>query len=300
MKKEIKSFLLFIVFVVVLIIVSFSFYNLGYNRGRALIFNRALSNKEIKSGELNKAKIRIPLFIEQNKVKQRSRFRFTYDRPVVLRDYNEKYGINLIAGDNDDFTKARNLMKWVRRLWQPSTPKIYPPINADIIIGAIKSGQTSGFCAQYNYVFVQSLHSLGIKARYVSIKGHEVTEVYIKEINKWILFDPTYVLLAKIGGSYLSVYDIHQKVFENNYRDIKLEQLLDDVKLEDYEKYLGAYGIFAVWIKNDFITSPVNFYDIERYKVYYIDSPEDILKIPFESLYTFYREDLYDAEEALL
>ena len=206
----------------------------------------------------------------------------------------EKYEINLIADDEDDFTKAKNLMKWVRRLWLPSTPKIYPPMNADIIINAIKSGQTGGFCAQYNYVFVQSLHSIGIKARYVSINGHEVTEAYISAFNKWILFDPTYALLAKMDGNYLSVYDIHQKVFENSYRDIKIEQLLDDVKLENYEKYFSNYTMFAVWIKNDFYTSPVNFFDLERYKVYYIDSPEDILKVPFESLYTFYKEDLYE------
>ena len=79
MKKEIKGFLLLIVFIVILIIVSFSFYNLGYNRGRMLIFTRTSSNEEIKNDQLTKSNIRIPLFVEPNKVKQRSRFRFTYD-----------------------------------------------------------------------------------------------------------------------------------------------------------------------------------------------------------------------------
>jgi len=291
MKKKLLISGLLLAGIVCIGLVAKSFYDLGYTRGRNSLFAQKESTVEEKS--VNSKKIRIPLFLDPKNVKHRTRFLFTYDPPESLEEFNNTYKLKTIAGNTDEFHRILNIMKWVRNLWEPSTPKIYPPVNAMVIIDAIKSGKTGGFCAQYNYVFVQALQSLGIKARYVTLEGHEVTEVFINDFNKWILFDPSYALVIKDNQNYLSVYEIFAKVRQGKQDELKVEPYISRILQENREMYFNKYKIFAVWIKNDHSSSPVNFTDINRYRVYYIESYDDFFKVPFGTLFTFYKEDLY-------
>jgi hypothetical protein len=62
---------------------------------------------------------------------------------------------------------------------------------------------------------------------------------------------------------------------------------------EDLKVYLSRYGKFAVWCKNDHVSSPTNIFDIKRYKIYFLDDPNERMYVPIGSLYTFFPEDLY-------
>ena len=61
----------------------------------------------------------------------------------------------------------------------------------------------------------------------------------------------------------------------------------------DLKDYISRYEKFAVWCKNDHVSFPINFFDIERYKIYFLDDPNERMYVPVGSPYTFFPEDLY-------
>jgi hypothetical protein len=136
---------------------------------------------------------------------------------------------------------------------------------------------------------VQCLQSLGYKARYVTIQGHEVTEVWSPELSKWVMLDPLYELYVRQANIPLSVMEIHNAIREGKHNlEVQGKKGPEDLKV-----YLSRYGKFAVWCKNDHVSLPINFYDIERYKIYFLDDPSERMYVPVGSLYTFFPEDLY-------
>lgn len=238
---------------------------------------------------VNKPPIRVPLFVPPSKVRHRRRFVFSFDDPLVLQPLRKRERLDFVLkGTRGDLEVFQRLMKWVRAQWSPSRPDPYPPINALIILDKIRKGETGGFCAQYCFVLCQALQSLGYKARYVTVKGHEVIEAWSPKYNKWIMLDPMYEAFVEKNGIPLSVIEMHDFLFTAQDLTIHANRPLPNKK-----RYLSRFKNFAIWIKNDHVSSPINFSDIERYKVYFLNTLEERLYIPPESLFTFFREDLY-------
>jgi hypothetical protein len=236
------------------------------------------------------APIRVPLFIDPALVCQQSRFHFTFDSPQTLADLRRTLGVEgVVASGKNQWEKVNLWMNWVRSQWQPGRPDPYPPIDARIILERIHGGVTGGFCAQYNYVFVQGLQSLGMAARYVTIHDHEVTEVWIEVEQRWVCCDPLFRChYADLDGKSLSVLDIRQAV--ENGRPVSL---VGGQGVNDLGRHLRQFLGFAVWLKNDHIASPINFIDIERYKVYFLETEAERSLLPANALFTFFPEDLY-------
>jgi hypothetical protein len=130
---------------------------------------------------------------------------------------------------------------------------------------------------------------LGYKARYVTIQGHEVIEAWSPELAKWIMLDPLYQVYVKQKNIPLSVIEIHNVIREGGH-DLEVQ---GKKGTEDLKVYLSRYGKYAVWCKNDHVSSPINFFDIERYKIYFLDDANERMYVPAGSLYTFFPEDLY-------
>ena len=234
--------------------------------------------------------IRVPQFVALEKVFYRSRFYFTFDSPQTLEEYRETENLDgVVEGWENDFDLARKLMNWCRAQWEPGRPDPYPPINAMEILREIRAKRTGGFCAQYNYIFVQGLQSFGILARYATILHHEVTEVWIQQYQKWICFDPLYdAYYTDQLGTPLTVLEIHQQV--KNQRPVRIRA---NQPVADVDSHLQQFRQFAIWIKNNHISSPINFSDLEYFKVYFIESPDLKTSIPSKALSTANPADLY-------
>lgn len=234
--------------------------------------------------------IKVPLFVPPESVHHPPRFRFTFDSKEALKPLRKMERLDtVIVEAKTDMGVFLPLMSWVRAQWSPGRPDPYPPIDAIVILDKIRKGETGGFCAQYCFVLVQCLQSLGYKARYVTVKGHEVTEVWSPGLSKWIMLDPLYEVYISKGVTPLSVLEIHNMI-RSGEKDLEVYAKRDPGDLVDY---LSRYEKFAVWIKNDHVSSPINFFDIERYKIYFLDDPAERMYVPAGSLYTFFPEDLY-------
>lgn len=240
------------------------------------------------------APIHVPLFVDPARVRQQPRFHFTFDLPQTLASQRLFLGVDkVVVAGKDQWEKVNLWLNWVRSQWQPGRPDPYPPIDARIILERIRGGVTGGFCAQYNYVFVQGLQSLGMAARYVTIRNHEVTEVWIEAERRWVCCDPLYrCYYAGLGGKPLSVLEIRRNV--ENGRPVSL---VGAQGVNDHKLHLSQFLGFAVWLKNNHIASPINFFDIERYKVYFVETEAERDLLPANALFTFFPEDLYGSPE---
>lgn len=153
----------------------------------------------------------------------------------------------------------------------------------------IRRGFTGGFCAQYNYVLAQALQSLGIPARYVSLIEHEVIEARLPDEGRWICLDPLYdTIYRDETGEALSVHAIHERVTSG--RPVILSH---PTLAAEKPSHMNSFRAFAVWLKNDHISAPVNFTDLERYKVYYVPQGTDPAGLPAGALQTSEVADLY-------
>ena len=236
------------------------------------------------------APIRVPMFVDPALVRRTPRFRFTFDPPEALAELRaEEHLDRVVAGQPGDLERAVALMKWVRGQWEPGIPSPYPPINARVILADIRRKFTGGFCAQYNYVLAQGLQSFGIPARYVSVKDHEVIEARLPDLGRWICLDPLYATWYKDeAGRPLSVLEIHRR-----QREGKPVLLADAHRVPDLAAHLQSFAWFAVWLKNDHMTAPLNFADLERYKVYFVHDEADARRLPPGILSTSEPADLY-------
>jgi len=235
-------------------------------------------------------KIHVPMFVDPAQVRPTPRFRFTFDPPEALAELRREENLDaLVEGATDDMQRCVQLMAWTRKQWEPGVPDPYPPLDARIILRDIRRGFTGGFCAQYNYVLAQSLQSLGLPARYVSVRDHEVIEVRLADQGRWVCLDPLYdTYYVDAEGLPLSVYGIHRRV-----RDGEMVKPSNPALIGDVPAHMRLFRSFAVWLKNDHVSSPLNFTDLERYKVYFADDPDDRSLAPPNALTTSEAIDLY-------
>jgi hypothetical protein len=133
---------------------------------------------------------------------------------------------DLLVGDSHgQFAEINQIRHHVSQLWYHGSPHPeYPEWNAlDILMRKNRYGY-GGMCIQFTIVFVQALQSLGYQARHVNVFNHEMPEVYVDELEKWVVVDAE------------SVFDSYE---------FNTETGLPLSALEQHEYFLDRYGFTA-------------------------------------------------------
>lgn len=113
------------------------------------------------------------------------------------------YQLEAVAGVGTDFEKAVRLLKWVSgHLYHKGNFNADIPYNALALLEyAYDKGPAGGIsCVALATVLSGCLLAVGLKARRVLIMpcspydgdSHAVVQVFIGEMNKWVMLDPTY------------------------------------------------------------------------------------------------------------
>jgi hypothetical protein len=235
--------------------------------------------------------VTVHLFVAPEDVNHGPRFRFTFNSIDALTPLRASEDLDAVVEGSASYLEAwQRLMDWTSEQWEPGVPDPYPPPDATVILRDIRSGFTGGFCAQYCFVLTQAIQSMGGAARHVTIDGHEVIEGWIPNEGRWVMYDPTYRLqVFDDAGRALNALEIRRRVEEGRMDSLKT---FGGHRLpEDFGVYLERFRDLAVWIRNDFVERPLNFTDFDRYRVWL--EPRETMKLPAESLVTWFEEDLY-------
>jgi hypothetical protein len=211
--------------------------------------------------------MRVMRFVDPTLVRHSPRFRFTYDPVEALALLRAEEGLDgIVDGAANDLELSRRLLDWTRSQWEPGRPDPYPPLDARIILRDIRRGFTGGFCAQYNYVLVQSLQSLGYPARYVTVARHEVLEVWVRDEKRWVCLDPYYrATYIDEEGRALSVAEL----FERTRAGKPIIPAAGAIPGTS-ERVQQTFSRFRMWLKNDHVSNPVNFTDLPTYYLQYV------------------------------
>ncbi len=129
---------------------------------------------------------------------------FGYERPdqpdLVWLRKNFRLD-NVVAGKKTEFEQLRALMRWVvtrpNRRPGPWDAKREPyPWNVRRVLTEENGGTIYGHCMSYCEVMISAAAAFGWQGRHWAIHGirdtsHEVPEIWINELGKWVFFDPS-------------------------------------------------------------------------------------------------------------
>lgn len=231
----------------------------------------------------------VHLFADPSEVRHFPRFRFVYENAAVLQEFRRCEGLDqVVAGATGDQEVFRRLTGWVRDQWEPGRPDPYPPPDARIILRDVRQGVTGGFCAQYCFVLLQAIARFGAPARCVTVEGHEVIEAWLRDEKRWVMFDPLYDLqILDDEGRSLSALEIRERTDDPSALRMSPGHRCTEARSD----YLVRYRRFAVWLRNDFVSQPMNFTDFDRYRLWF--DPSGAGGVPWASLRTPFALDLY-------
>jgi hypothetical protein len=197
---------------------------------------------------------------------------FAYQPDVSeLRAIRERYHIpSLLDNSTSQITELATLNDWVRRQWIHGTngPVNLQHFNAiDIIENARKGAQY--WCQIASMVFTQTALSMGYQGRLLSLSldkgepGHAVTEVWVDDLNKWVVFDTDFNLyyIDKFGSP-LSALELHRVLMSGTAADLSVikgayrPEHFDVENTDAQPLLLPFYRYFYLDMINDWLSNP--------------------------------------------
>ena len=172
---------------------------------------------------------------------------FTYDfQAKEFEELKEKYKIQEIAGNGSEIEKVINLLQWCNQnvLHNGGTKDVefIPKTSLAILDYSFGKGREYGvYCRLQAIVLTECCLALGIKSRILhclpyspyDFESHVVSMVYINELNKWILVDPTnnrYFLDE--NNTILSPLEARERLGKNLFIKCNMED-------DSYKKYMA-------------------------------------------------------------
>lgn len=136
---------------------------------------------------------------------ERAVFSYSFDCPEY-GELRERYGIEGIAGDGPDLERALRLMRWMapRLRHRPDYDNRVPMNSLALLEYSLDNPKHGINCRNKAVILTECCLALGIYARRVYIMpyspydmdNHVVTEVFCRELDKWVMLDPS------TGGSF--------------------------------------------------------------------------------------------------
>ena len=152
---------------------------------------------------------------------------------AYIEELQHKYPLNeLISGLGSDQEKALAILNWTNKQWEHDGNQSPKKNDAISILDEVNEGGRFP-CFAYAIVLRDQLTALGFKARTLYLKtadaatrksppGHVATEVYLKDIKKWVFVDGQFNVMPSLKGVPLNAVEF-QAAISNHSGDFKLE-----------------------------------------------------------------------------
>lgn len=163
----------------------------------------------------------------------RSSVSYIWEDPAALRDLHERFELDrVVEGAATQFEAQLKLMNWAYHIpigrldpyaWSyDDLPQLQRDADGSIRrLGPYDEPRREGHCLFCNLTLIAALLCCGYPARWVNIStkhtyGHEVTEVWSNDFDKWVFLDATrdYYMVDPDTGVPLSLIEIGERVAE--------------------------------------------------------------------------------------
>ncbi len=178
------------------------------------------------------------------------------DNPYLRKLLDEYPIVDISSSPMNDLDKVMQISSWVNSLWDHDGDHAAEQEDALYILEQVKKGERFR-CVEYGIVTAACLNAIGLPARLLYLKtenaesapyaaGHAVTEVYLKDMDKWVMVDPQMDAMVFLDGTPLHAIEIQQALTEkknvsvltgdpNTYAEVYLNWLYP------YLYYLDVY-----------------------------------------------------------
>ena len=157
------------------------------------------------------------------------------DNPTLSK-FRKTVGLDkVVEGAKDDFDALVKIQDWVSQSANTRVKGIKYRWNIEktmtVTADAADKRSIQGNCMSYSQVMTDAVAAMGFKVRHMAVMGfrqmsHEVVEVWVPSLGKWIFFDPSlanyyYDLETKAPLNVLEIHDIILNKFLYDERTMK-------------------------------------------------------------------------------
>ena len=174
-----------------------------------------------------------------------------------LRELRNRYIAELLLNEQQkELDKILAVLDWTSRQWEHNGSN--NPSKSDALTILKEAGEGKQFrCVEYGIVVTSALNSIGIPARTLGLKsrdvekvrrgaGHVVTEVYSKELDKWIFIDPQFNIMPTLNGNPLNGVEFQKEIYSKS-AGLKLVNKQGELSREDSENYIKWVGKYLFY-----------------------------------------------------
>ena len=180
--------------------------------------------------------------------------RFTYESATSdnLKKVREFFNLDSIAGQGDEISKIKNLLKWVQaNIRHDGSHNARIDFNSIDIYNYHKSTGNGVNCRLLAITLNEMYLAMGFKSRYVTClpktKGnsgdaHVINSVYSTTLNKWLWMDPTFnAYLKDEYGNLLSIEEVRERVIEGRPLILNDDAYWNDQTKQTKETYIDNF-----------------------------------------------------------
>ncbi|WP_299756498.1 transglutaminase-like domain-containing protein [uncultured Pontibacter sp.] len=154
---------------------------------------------------------------------------------AYLQELRSKYNLDaIVAGAANDTEKALRMVNWVHKQWQHNGMNEPSQPDALTILAEAKEGKQFR-CVEYGIVTTAALNAIGLPARTMGLKmkevetmefgaGHVLLEVYLPDMQKWVMLDGQYDVMPVLNNVPLSAVEFQQAI-ARNYSKLEIRSL---------------------------------------------------------------------------
>lgn len=174
-----------------------------------------------------------------------------------LSELKNKYSIELLVnGEDNDIGKILNILEWTSKQWKHNGSNNPTKQDALTILKEAHEGKQFR-CVEYGIVATATFNSIGIPARTLGLKtrdvekvmrgaGHVVSEVYSKELDKWIFIDPQFNIMPTLNEIPLNGVEFQKEIYNKN-ANLKLINKQGELSKLDSENYISWVGKYLFY-----------------------------------------------------
>ncbi len=172
-----------------------------------------------------------------------------------LADLRKTYQLDSLIEDcKTDFDKIVKIQSWVQSRWVHDSNNAPKTNNAIYIIQQAEEGERFR-CVEYSFEAGQCLASLGFRVRGLGLMtkdisevkyggGHAVNEIYLDDLEKWVIIDPQYDVISMSNGIPLNAAELQKLIAED--KDFEILNPNNATTKSEYEVWVAPYLYYFI------------------------------------------------------